>query len=92
MRPSRLVLLAIAGSVLTISAGCSKTSPSAGLRPLPIPTLDTEATTPCPDPLIDRNPKVAVVEHRRALAICEERRSLAVDAYIAVQNEFGVKR
>jgi hypothetical protein len=53
--------------------------------------LDSEASTPCPDPGVDRNPKVAVVEHRRALAICEERRDLAATAYQSVRAEFGVK-
>jgi hypothetical protein len=91
MRPSRLVRIASAVFLPLIVIGCSKTSPSAGLRPVPIPVLDSEASTPCPDPGVDRNPKVAVVEHRRALAICEERRDLAATAYQSVRAEFGVK-
>ncbi|CAH1672245.1 hypothetical protein [Chelatococcus asaccharovorans] len=58
---------------------------------MPIPPLNSEARTPCPDPGIDRNPKIAVVQHRRALAVCEGRRALAVESYEAVRAGFGVK-
>ncbi|WP_281064265.1 hypothetical protein [Chelatococcus asaccharovorans] len=40
---------------------------------------------------MDRDPKVAAVQHRLALAVCESRRSLAVDSYEAVRAGFGVK-
>lgn len=90
MHRHRLALLACAASLTLTVGGCKTTSPSAGLRPVPIPPLDSEAATPCPDPGIDRNPKVAVVEHRRALAVCEERRTLAVNAYDNVRRKFGL--
>lgn len=45
------------------------------------PPLDSHAATPCRDPGVNRNPKVAVVEHRRALAECEGKRELAATAY-----------
>lgn len=51
--------------------------------------MDSEAITPCRDPGVDANPKVAVVETRLALAECEGRRELAVAAYEAVRKEFG---
>jgi hypothetical protein len=63
-------------------AGCKTTSPSVAPR-LILPPLDSEATTPCPDPGINANARIALVEHRKALAICEERRALAVTAYEA---------
>ena len=84
-KPLRLVIAAL----LTISAaGCNQTSQSGRV---PIPPLDSEARAPCPDPGIDRNAKIAVIQHRRALAVCEGRRALAVDSYEAVRDGFGVK-
>lgn len=41
---------------------------------------------PCADPGIDRNPKVALAEHRLELARCEDRRALAVAAYEAIRE------
>ena len=53
--------------------------------------LDSFASTPCSDPQINRNPKIAVVEHRRALADCEARRALAVESYDLVRGEYGLR-
>ncbi|CAH1661100.1 hypothetical protein CHELA1G11_12435 [Hyphomicrobiales bacterium] len=58
---------------------------------MPIPLLDSEASRSCPDPGIDRNPKIAVVQHRHALVVCEGCRALAAGSYEAVRDEFGVK-
>lgn len=55
-----------------------------------MPALDSAATEPCRDPGIDPNPKIAVVEHRRALAECEDKRALAVGAYERVRLTFGL--
>ena len=72
-------------------AACAPKDPTSVRPVVSVPPLDSEASTPCPAIRVDRNPKVAVVEHRRALAICEERRALAVQCYIAVQKVFGVQ-
>lgn len=54
--------------------------------------MDSFAASPCRDPDVDPNPKVAVVETRRALAECEDKRAAAVDAYDNVRREFGPTR
>lgn len=53
--------------------------------------MDSFAASPCRDPDVDANPKVAVVETRRALAECEDKRAAAVDAYDNVREKFGLK-
>lgn len=91
MNRRRLVPLALAALAAASASGCKTTSPSSP-RGLPIPVLDSYASANCVDPGVDANPKVAVVEHRRALADCEARRQLAVDAYDNVRREFGPTR
>lgn len=90
MRRHRLLPLALAALAAGSVAACKTTSPLSSHARLPIPELDSFAASNCIDPGVDVNPKVAVVEHRRALADCEQRRQLAVDAYSAVKREFGL--
>ena len=87
-RRARCLRLTSVALLMISAAGCSPTFQSGRV---PIPPLDSEARTPCPDPGIDRNAKIAVVQHRRALALCEGRRDLAVDSYEAVREGFGIK-
>jgi len=53
--------------------------------------LDSFAAASCDDPGVDRNPKVALVRTREALADCEQRRALAVDSYDGIRRAYGPK-
>lgn len=78
-----------ASLVVMLASGCAKSAST--IYRINIPPMDSYAASPCFKPGVDANPKVAVVEHRRALADCEERRTLAVDAYNNVREKFGLK-
>jgi hypothetical protein len=73
-------------------ASCAGRPPLEAPLAIPIPPLDSHAATPCPDITISANPKIAVVEHRRALADCETRRAVAVGSYNLLRDEFGLRQ
>lgn len=82
-RRPKLQALAIVLIVTMSASGCGSKPQFEPLAPprLTVPPLDSEAAEPCPDPGIDRNPRIAVIETRVALAVCEGRRDLAVRSY-----------
>ena len=86
----RAALSALAVSATMMLASCASASRFAEVPPPAIPALDSEAATPCRDPGVNRNPKVAVVEHREALAECEGKREVAATSYNRVRDAFGV--
>lgn len=58
---------------------------------MPLPAVDSEIRQPCRDPGIDRNPKVATAQHRRALADCEDKRAAAVAQIDLIGHGFGLR-
>lgn len=46
----------------------------------------------CRDPGMDVNAKVAIAQHRRALADCEDKREAAVAQIDLVASGFGLER
>jgi hypothetical protein len=47
---------------------------------------------PCRDPGVDANAKIALAQHRRALADCEDKRAAAVEHGDRVAAGFGLQR
>lgn len=56
-----------------------------------MPELDSEVRSPCPDPGVAEDPRIATVQHRGGLAECERRRALAVEAYDGVAAYIGAR-
>lgn len=84
-----------APALLLIGALCataSACSPSArAVRPL-IPPLGAAVAEPCRDPGVDEDVDVALIQNRRAWAVCAEKHGAAVAAYDDIRGEIEATR